>query len=180
MSETTEQQNEPNENDVKLDEAEVETKVEELKAEENKEAEDFKSKFYYLAAEMDNLRKRHEREREQLIKFGNEKVLSGLIEVVDNLERTLTAIEKDEDEKVKNIVVGIDMVRKQFMDTLKNNGLEIVEAVGKDFDPNFHEALAQQPAEGKKDGEVILEYQKGYLLNGRLLRASKVVVAKNS
>lgn len=180
MSETTEQQNEPNENEVKLDEAEVETNVEELKAEENKEAEDFKNKFYYLAAEMDNLRKRHEREREQLIKFGNEKVLSGLIEVVDNLERTLTAIEKDEDEKVKNIVVGIDMVRKQFMDTLKNNGLEIVEAVGKEFDPNFHEALAQQPAEGKKDGEVILEYQKGYLLNGRLLRAAKVVVAKNS
>jgi len=180
MSETTEQQNEPNENEVKLEEAEVETNVEELKAEENKEADDFKSKFYYLAAEMDNLRKRHEREREQLIKFGNEKVLSGLIEVVDNLERTLTAIEKDEDEKVKNIVVGIDMVRKQFMDTLKNNGLEMVESVGKEFDPNFHEALAQQPAEGKKDGEIILEYQKGYLLNGRLLRAAKVVVVKNN
>lgn len=180
MSETTEQQNEPNESEVKLEETEAEANVEELKTEENKEAEDFKSKFYYLAAEMDNLRKRHEREREQLLKFGNEKVLSGLIEVVDNLERTLTAIEKDEDEKVKNIVVGIDMVRKQFMDTLKNNGLEIVEAVGKEFDPNFHEALAQQPAEGKKDGEVILEYQKGYLLNGRLLRAAKVIVAKNS
>lgn len=178
MSETTEQQNEP---EVKPEEAEVENAEETLKAaEEVKEAEDFKSKFYYLAAEMDNLRKRQEREREQLIKFGNEKVLSGLIEVVDNLERTLSAIEKDEDEKVKNIVVGIDMVRKQFMDTLKNNGLEIVEAVGKEFDPNFHEALAQQPAEGKKDGEVILEYQKGYLLNGRLLRAAKVVVAKNS
>lgn len=144
------------------------------------EAEEFKSKFYYLAAEMDNLRKRHEREREQLIKFGNEKVLSGLLDVVDNLERTLVAIESDEDTKVKNIFVGIDMVRKQFMDCLKNNGLEIIDAVGKDFDPNFHEALAQQPAEGKNDGEIILEYQKGYLLNGRLLRAAKVVVVKNS
>src|SRR5690606_6199607 len=63
------------------------------------EAEEFKNKFYYLAAEMDNLRKRHEREREQLIKFGNEKVLSGLLDVVDNLERTLVAIESDDDTK---------------------------------------------------------------------------------
>lgn len=180
MSETTEQQNEPEVTPEETEVEAVEAKEETAKASEEKEAEDFKSKFYYLAAEMDNLRKRHEREREQLIKFGNEKVLSGLLDVVDNLERTLAAIEKDEDEKVKNIFVGIDMVRKQFMDTLKNNGLEMVESVGKEFDPNFHEALAQQPAEGKKDGEIILEYQKGYLLNGRLLRAAKVVVVKNN
>tara|TARA_R110002049_G_scaffold178418_3_gene345620 strand:+ start:64 stop:618 length:555 start_codon:yes stop_codon:yes gene_type:complete len=153
----------------------AEDNVSELKSEQ----EDFKAKFYYLAADMDNLRKRHEREREQLIKFGNEKVLSGLLDVIDNLERTTDAIKDDEDEKVKNIFVGIDMVQKQFIDCLKNNGLETIESVGKEFDPNFHEALAQQPAEGKKDGEIIQEYQKGYVLNGRLLRAAKVVVAKN-
>ena len=183
MSENTETT--ANEDELKTEaqvEAESETTEETLQdnvTELKNEQEDFKAKFYYLAADMDNLRKRHEREREQLIKFGNEKVLSHLLDVIDNLERTTAAIKDDEDEKVKNIFVGIDMVQKQFLDCLKNNGLETIEAVGKDFDPNFHEALAQQPAEGKKDGEVILEYQKGYVLNGRLLRPAKVVVAKN-
>lgn len=186
MSETTE----PTETEAKTqtdanEEVELEQNtdnVQEIKPEVVPEAakeEDFKAKFYYLAADMDNLRKRHEREREQLIKFGNEKVLSGLLDVIDNLERTVSAIENDEDEKVKNIYVGIDMVRKQFLDCLKNNGLETIDSVGNDFDPNFHEALAQQPAPDKREGEVILEYQKGYVLNGRLLRPAKVVVAKN-
>ncbi|MDD0854464.1 nucleotide exchange factor GrpE [Halobacteriovorax sp. GB3] len=157
------------------EEVKAEDNVEELKSAE----EDYKAKFFYVAAEMENMRKRFEREKSQLLKFGNEKVLSSLIEVVDNLERTMQAIENDEDEKVKNIYVGVDMVKKQFVDVLIDNGLEQIEALGKKFDPNFHEALAQQPAEGKEDEEVIVEYQKGYKLNGRVLRASKVVVVKN-
>ena len=144
-----------------------------------KELESFKEKYFYLAAEMENSRKRFEREKESLIKFGNEKVLSGLIEVIDNLDRTLTAIKDDQDEKVKNIHIGVDMVKKQMMDTLKANGLERVEAMGKIFDPNFHEALAQQPAPESEDQEIIQVFQDGYLLNGRLLRAAKVIVAKN-
>jgi len=157
--------------DIKLLEAELDK----VKA----EAEDFKKKYYYLAAEIENGRRRFEREKENLLKYGNEKVLSGLIEVVDNLERTLAAVGKDEDQKVKNIVIGIDMVKSQFLNILGQNGLTQVEAVGKTFDPNFHEAMAQQKVEGKPDHEIICEYQKGYVLNGRLLRASKVVVAKN-
>lgn len=153
--------------------------VETLETKEEKEEEDFKSKFLYLAAEMENMRRRFEREKEGLVKFGNEKVLSGLLDVVDNLDRTLDAISNDEDEKVKNIVTGIEMVRNQFLEVLKNNGLEEVKALGEEFDPNFHEAMAQQPAEGKKDQEVISVFQKGYVLNGRLLRAAKVIVAKN-
>jgi len=144
-----------------------------------KELEVFKEKYFYLAAEMENSRKRFEREKENLLKFGNEKVLSGLVEVIDNLDRTLDAIKSDEDEKVKNIFIGVDMVKKQMMDTLKSNGLEKVESIGKMFDPNFHEALAQQPAEGKEDQEIIQVFQDGYMLNGRLLRAAKVIVAKN-
>jgi molecular chaperone GrpE len=141
--------------------------------------EDFKSKFMYLAAEMENMRRRYEREKEGLIKFGNEKVLSGLLDVVDNLDRSIEAVVADEDEKIKNIVTGLDMVRNQFMEVLKNNGLKEVEALGKEFDPNFHEALAQQPSEGKDDQEILSVFQKGYILNGRLLRAAKVVVVKN-
>lgn len=147
---------------------------------EEKKEEDFKSKYFYLAAEMQNLTKRHQREREGLLKFGSEKILTGLLEVVDNLDRTLQAIENDEDEKVKNIANGIEMVKTQFIGVLKQNGLEEVESLGKAFDPNFHEAMAQQPAEGIEDEEIIQEFQKGYILNGRLLRAAKVIIAKNN
>ncbi|MCK5882162.1 MAG: nucleotide exchange factor GrpE [Bacteriovoracaceae bacterium] len=157
-----------------------ESAVEDIPKEEAKEEEeDFKSKYYYLAAEMDNMRRRFNREKESLIKYGNEKILSSLIDVIDTFDHSMVAIENDEDEKIQNICKGIDMVRGQFLDALKKNGLESIEAVGEVFDPNFHEAMAQQPAEGKKDQEVIMEYQKGYMLNGRLLRASKVVIAKN-
>jgi len=142
--------------------------------------EDFKAKYYYLAAEFDNARKRFERERENLVKYGNEKILSHLLGVVDNFDLTVNALKSDNDDKVQNIVKGIDMIRNQFLDVLKQNGLAPVESLGKIFDPNFHEAVAQAPAEGKENQEVITEYQRGYTLNGRLLRASKVVVANNN
>lgn len=142
--------------------------------------EDFKAKYYYLAAEVDNMRKRFEREKENLLKYGNEKVLSSLVSVVDNFDLTVLAIKNDNDEKVQNIVKGIDMIRTQFLDVLSKNGLTQVESLGKIFDPNFHEAVAQAPAPGKADQEIITEYQRGYMLNGRLLRAPKVVVANNN
>lgn len=142
--------------------------------------EDFKAKYYYLAAEFDNMRKRNEREKENLLKFGSEKILSNLINVVDNFDLTVSALKNDNDDKVQNIVKGIEMIRTQFLDVLKQNGLTTVEALGKTFDPNFHEAVAQAPAPGKEDQEIITEYQKGYVLNGRLLRAAKVVVASNN
>ncbi|MGZ3787093.1 MAG: nucleotide exchange factor GrpE [Bacteriovorax sp.] len=145
-----------------------------------KEGNDFKAKYYYLAAEVENMRKRFEREKENLLKFGNEKVLSGLVGVVDNFDLTVNALKNDSDEKVQNIVKGIDMIRTQFLDVLKQNGLTQVESLGKIFDPNFHEAVAQAPAPGKEEQEIITEYQRGYILNGRLLRASKVVVAHNN
>lgn len=147
---------------------------------EPKKEEDFKAKYYYLAAEIENMKRRYEREKENLLKYGNEKVLSGLISVVDNFDLTVNALRADNDDKVKNIVVGIDMVRNQFLDVLKQNGLTQVESLGKKFDPNFHEALSQAPAPGKEDGEIIQVFMQGYNLNGRLLRAAKVIVAKNS
>lgn len=153
-----------------LETAQVEPKKEEI---------DFKAKYFYIAAEMDNYRKRMEREKENLLKYGNEKVLSDLLQVVDNFERTIEMLKPDVDQKVKNIVTGLDMVRKQFIDALSKHGLTPVDSVGKDFDPNFHEALAQEYAEGKKPNEIVKEFQKGYTLNGRLIRPSKVVVASD-
>ncbi len=169
------------ENEEVVPESEVKDVVEEeVKAGETlKEGPDFKAKYYYLAAEVENMRKRFEREKENILKFGSEKILSSLVSVVDNFDLTVNALKNDNDEKVQNIVKGIEMVRGQFLDVLKQNGLTPVESLGKIFDPNFHEAVAQAPAEGKKDQEIITEYQKGYVLNGRLLRAAKVVVANN-
>lgn len=148
-------------------------------APKTKQEEDFKAKYYYLAAEMDNMKRRFDREKENLLKFGNEKLLNNLVGVVDNFDLTVTALKNDNDDKVQNIVKGIDMIRNQFLDVLKQNGLTQVESLGKVFDPNFHEAVAQAPAPGKENQEIITEYQRGYMLNGRLLRASKVVVANN-
>jgi molecular chaperone GrpE len=169
------------ENEEVIPESEPKDVVEEeIKAHETiKEGPDFKAKYYYLAAEVENMRKRFEREKENLLKFGNEKVLTGLVGVVDNFDLTVNALKNDNDDKVQNIVKGIEMIRTQFLDVLKQNGLTPVESMGKIFDPNFHEAVAQAPAEGKQDQEIITEYQRGYVLNGRLLRAAKVVVANN-
>jgi molecular chaperone GrpE len=152
---------------------------EEVAKEEKKEEVDYKAKYFYIAAEMDNYRKRMEREKDNLVKYGNEKVLRDLLEVVDNFERTIGMLKGDQDQKVKNLVIGLDMIQKQFLDTMGKHGLTPIMSVGKEFDPNFHEAIAQEYAEGKKPNEVIKEFQKGYTLNGRVMRASKVVVSSD-
>ena len=141
--------------------------------------EDWKNKYYYVLAEMDNSRKRFQREKENLIKYGNEKILSNLIGVIDNFDHSIKAMENDQDPRIKNILNGIEMVRKQFTDVLAKEGLDCIDSIGQDFNPNFHEAMAKQPVEGKRDNEIIFEYQKGYVLNGRLIRPAKVIVAEN-
>lgn len=146
---------------------------------EQKKEEDFKEKYYYLAAEMQNMQRRFDKEKENLLKYGSEKILRDLLEVVDNLERTIGFIKDDEDEKVKNLYVGLDMVNTQFDDALSKHGLKKVEALGQKFDPNFHEALAQQASDGKEDMEILQVHQDGYTLNERLIRPAKVVVVKN-
>jgi molecular chaperone GrpE len=153
--------------------------TQEVAREEKKEETDYKAKYFYIAAEMDNYRKRMDREKESLIKFGNERVIRDLLEVSDNFDRTIDMLRGDQDQKVKNLVFGLDMIQKQFLDTMGKHGLTPIESIGKEFDPNFHEAMAQEYAEGKKPNEVIKEFQKGYTLNGRVLRASKVVVSND-
>jgi molecular chaperone GrpE len=144
-----------------------------------KKEDDFKKKFYYLAAEMENMKRRFSKEKEHQLKFGNERILSSLLDVVDNLERTMNAMKEEEDERIKKIADGVSMVHGQFIEVLGKYGLDPIESVGKQFDPNFHEAMTHQAMDGKDDDEVISEYQKGYVLNGRLLRPSKVIVVKN-
>lgn len=152
--------------------------VEETPKNEDPPTEDYKAKYFYVLAEMDNMRKRFEREKEGLLKFGNERLLSSLVKVVDDLDRSLEHFGEDMSHgKVKE---GLEMVRKHFMEILEKNGMKVVESLGQIFDPHFHEAVAHQPKEGAQDGEIIIEYQKGYTLNERLLRPAKVVIAKNN
>jgi len=161
-----------------IQEAKLEAVEEEKEQKEQKdELAEYKQKLLYLAADMDNLKKRTQREKEQTIKFGQERMLKDLVDVIDNFDRTVDALKLDEDEKVKNIVVGINMIRNQFLDTLKGHGLETVDC-SKEFDPNFHEALGAEEIEDKKENEITKTIQQGYTLNGRLLRAAKVMVAK--
>jgi molecular chaperone GrpE len=143
----------------------------------NKELETFKQRYYYLAAEFENYKKRVEREKESLVKFGNEKILMDLLGVIDNFDRTLLALKKEEEEKIKNIALGIDMIHKQVMTNLKKYGLEAVASLGKEFDPNLHEAVGKVLKEEHDEDSILEEYQKGYTLHGRLMRPAKVMVS---
>lgn len=164
--------------DESLSENEAELSAETSKNEQAREQEDYKNKFLYLAAEMENIKRRNQREKENLLKYGNENLLKEVLEVVDNFERTIQALQGDEDKKVKNIVLGVEMIQKQLAGVLSKFGLSPVETEGQIFDPNFHEAVGQESVNEKEDDAILREFQKGYTLNGRLLRASKVVVNK--
>jgi molecular chaperone GrpE len=144
-----------------------------------KQAVEYKEKYFYLAAEMQNLQRRFDKEKDQVAKYGAEKIISEMVDVIDNFERTLSFIKMDEDPKVKNIVVGIEMINKQFLQMLEKHGLKVVNALGEIFDPNLHEALSQVEDKEKKNMEIIQVHQNGYTLHDRLLRPAKVVVAKN-
>jgi molecular chaperone GrpE len=176
-TETTEIEKEEVNTEAEAVEAAAEDNITEL--ETKKKGDEYKEKYYYLAAEMQNMQKRFDKDKENILKYGNEKVLLDILDVVDNLERTLSFIKGDEDVKVKNIVVGLNMIEKMFMDSLGKHGLKPIEAMGKEFDPNFHEALSQLAVEGKENNMVHEVQQRGYTLNERVIRASKVIVVKN-
>ena len=131
--------------------------------------------YLRLAADFDNYRKRQEQERENLIKYGTENALKGMLEVLDNFERGQKALEKVEDcQKVKE---SFDLVHKQVFDTLSKLGLEEIKAIGEEFDPNFHEAVMQTPTSEHPENSIINELQKGYKYGDKVLRPTLVNVA---
>lgn len=163
------------------------------KAEENKENEqteakevskdnelqakydELNNKYIRLAADFENFRKRQAQEREDLLKYGAVNTLKQLIEVLDNFDRGQKAVENIEDcQKVKD---SFNLVMKQMKDTLTKLGLEVIETEGKEFDPNFHEAVMQTPTSEHPEGTIINELQKGYKVGDKVLRASLVNVA---
>lgn len=163
-------------------ETSVEETAEEIK-EEAKQADDelqkkfdaLNQQYLRLAADFDNYRKRQEHEREELLKFGTENALKKMLEVLDNFERGKKALENVEDcQKVKE---SFDLVHKQTVETLKKLGLEEIETEGKEFDPNFHDAVMQTPTSEHPEHTVINELQKGYKMGDKVLRPALVNVA---
>ena len=161
---------------------EKEENVEEKSSENNAELTALQEKYdtlnqqyLRLAADFENFRKRQEQERENLLKFGTENALKKLIEVLDNFERGKKALEKVEDcEKVKE---SFDLVHKQVVDALTKMGLETIETEGKEFDPNFHDAVMQTPTSEQPEHTIINELQKGYKMGDKVLRPALVNVA---
>ena len=139
------------------------------------ERDDYYERLLRKTAEFDNYRKRVERERRELVQGAAGDVLSELLPILDNFERALQA---DAGTDVEAYRKGVELIRKQLLDLLARRGATPIDAVGKDFDPNFHQAITHEESPGKRDGEVIEELQKGYMLGERLLRPAMVKVAK--
>jgi len=147
-------------------------------AEKTKEAEENYARLLRLAADMENLKKRQERERADLLQFANENLVKELLPVVDNLERAL-----DHGRQLsapEALLEGIEMVYQGFLKALDRFGVTPFDSVGQHFDPARHNAVMQEEAPGVPDCRVIKEVQKGYLINQRLLRPAMVVVARNT
>ena len=146
--------------------------------EKTKEAEENYVRLLRLAADMENLKKRQERERAELLQFGNENLIKELLPVVDNLERAL-----DHGRQLlapEALLEGIEMVYQGFLKALDRFGVTPFDSVGQHFDPARHNAVMQEEAPGVPDCRVTKEVQKGYLMNQRLLRPAMVVVARNT
>lgn len=128
-------------------------------------------------ADLENTRKRHQRDREEAIRFANDRLLREMIPVLDNLERAVGHAEQGDDEK-QGLLEGVNMTINQFRKVLEDFGVKPIIALGEDFDPNLHQAMGQVESADQAPNTVISEFQKGYLLNDRLLRPSMVMVAK--
>lgn len=139
------------------------------------EAEDVKLR---ALADNENFKRRIQRETEEVRRYATESVLADLLPVLDNLALAIDHARGME--ACKNIVMGVDMTRKIFLDTLKKHGLECVGACGETFDPNVHEAIGTVCEEGQPEGCVAKVAQSGYVLKGRVIRPAKVLVNKTT
>lgn len=151
------------ETDIKQDSNELETKLEETE-----------NRILRLQADFDNFRRRSRIERESAEKYRAQQLVTDILPVLDNFERALKV--DTDDEKSKSILQGMEMVHRQLCDALKNEGVEVIGAVGHPFDPHQHQAVMQVHEEGYEPNIIIEEFQKGYKLKDRVIRPSMVKV----
>ena len=164
-------------------EKESETKQEDKEQEtpETKIAE-LEEKLVRQYAEMENQRRRYEKERDDAFEYGGFSFAKETLNLIDNLERSKTTIEKDESiknsEAFKKIINHLDIIYKDMMSILKKNNINPIESIGKKLDPNLHQAMMEIEDENKDNGIIMQEIQKGFMMKDRLLRPSLVAVSK--
>lgn len=154
--------------------------IEKLKSaleEKTKEAAQYRENWLRSMADLDNYCKRMEKERSEYFKFSNERMIKELLPVLDNFQKAIEHGRSSSNRE--NLLNGIELTLKMFQQCLEKFGLKPIKTIGESFDPNFHEAVRiEETKENEKDNIVVEEYQKGYLLNERLLRPALVVVNK--
>jgi len=158
--------------DIQLNQVEPADPQAETIAELERSLEDWRTRAYRSAADLENARKRFQRERDELKKFGTEGLLKDLLSVVDNLERAVAHAGAG-----SSLTEGVEMVLRQFTQTAAKYGAEPFDAEGQPFDPQFHEAMTQVPTNDHEPGTVVDVYQRGWTLHGRLVRPAMVTVA---
>jgi molecular chaperone GrpE len=144
-------------------------------AEAQRERDEYKDLLLRKTAEFENYRKRVDRDRQSLNEAAAASVLEELLPLVDDLERALKA---DAGADVESYRRGVELIYEKLNDVLRKRGVRPIEALGADFDPYYHQAVAHEHAEGTREGQVIEEFRRGYMLGDRLLRPSMVKVAK--
>lgn len=157
-------------------EAEEEASAKPKKDKKDEKIEELTDRLVRQMAEFDNFRKRTEKEKQQMFGMGAADVIEKLLPVIDNFERGMAAM--TEEEQATAFAQGIEMVYKQLMTALEGMGVTPIEAAGKPFDPDFHNAVMQQPSDEFESGTVIQELQKGYMYKERVVRHSMVMVAE--
>ena len=157
-----------------------ETTVEELTIaleESDRLALEYLDHLQRLQAEFDNYKKRVDREKKELIEYANAELVSELIDIMENLERGVASAKGSDD--IDSIVKGMEMVSTRLKDILGSRGLKPIEAVGKKFDPHYHEAMMMTPTDEYPYNTVIEEFQQGYMIKDKVIRYSRVRVSVN-
>ncbi len=148
----------------------------ELEDEKKKEPEESSdARYMRLAADFQNFKRRVEKEKKDIYQYANEKIALDIIDVIDNFERALQHNDVSEDKKFAE---GVDLIYKQLRNVLEKNNIIEIKAEGEDFDPNFHNAIMAEENPDYESGKVIQALQKGYTLNGKVIRPSMVRVAQ--
>ena len=164
--------------------SELKEKKEDIKKEENLEdkLKTVEEKLLRTMAEMENQRRRFEKERQEAFEFGGFNFARESLSLLDNIDRATASFKNDENLKnnkdLDKIIEGIEVVKKDLISIFKKNGIELIECMNKKFDPNFHQAMLELEDNTKESGTVVQEIQKGYMMKDRLLRPSLVGVTK--
>jgi len=144
-------------------------------AAKSEELNAFNDKYLRQAAEFDNYKRLAQRDQREQIKFGNEQLLKELLPTVDNLERAIKAAKSDRSNE--SLMQGVDLTLKQLVTVLGRFGVQAIDTVGKPFDPSAHQAVASVPSDSVPVEHVVEEFQRGYRLHDRILRAAMVTVS---